>query len=89
RRQVSSAELTEQAITRIEDRDGALNAVVVRDFERARVAARQADETRRRGGTGALLGLPVTVKECFDIAGLATTWGLAGSETARAAEDAV
>ncbi|MBN9527985.1 MAG: amidase [Alphaproteobacteria bacterium] len=89
RRQVSSVELAERAITRIEACDGTINAVVVRDFERALAAARQADETRRRGGAGALLGLPVTVKECFDVAGLPTTWGVAGSEKSLAPEDAV
>ncbi|MGQ3029948.1 MAG: amidase family protein, partial [Ferrovibrionaceae bacterium] len=88
-RQVSSLELTERAIARIEADDDTINAVVVRDFERALAAARQADETRRRGGAGALLGLPVTVKECFDVAGLPTTWGVAGSEKSLAPEDAV
>ncbi len=86
---VSAVELTEQAIARIEAGDGALNAVVVRDFDRARTAARAADERRARGEDAALLGLPRTVKECFDVTGLATTWGLAGTENGRAAEDAV
>ncbi len=89
RREVSAIELTDQAIARIEAEDGALNAVVVRDFERARTAARAADDRRARGEDAALLGLPMTVKECFDVAGLPTTWGLAGTESGRAAEDAV
>ena len=82
---MSSAELVEAAIARIEASDGAINAVVVRDFERARVAARAADRQRRSGRSGALLGLPVTVKEGFDAAGLVTSWGLPGQRaTARA-----
>jgi hypothetical protein len=44
RREVSSLELVEAAISRIEAHDGKLNAVVVRDFERARTAARVADQ---------------------------------------------
>lgn len=89
RRDVSAVELAERAMTRIEARDGAINAVVVRDFERARVAARAADDRRAGGDAAPLLGLPVTVKECFDVAGLPTTWGIAGSEMARALADAV
>ncbi len=89
RRDVSAIELTDRAIARIEQGDGALNAVVVRDFARARAAARAADERRARGEDAPLLGLPMTIKECFDVAGLPTTWGLAGTEAGRAADDAV
>ncbi len=74
-RKVSALELTDAAIARIEDRDGAINAVVVRDFDRARVAARNADAALARGERGALLGLPMTVKESNNLAGLPTTWG--------------
>ncbi|MBS0334444.1 MAG: amidase [Proteobacteria bacterium] len=74
-RKVSSLELTDAAIARIEARDGPINAVVVRDFDRAREAARAADAALARGETGALLGLPMTVKESHNVAGLPTTWG--------------
>ena len=47
-RQVSALELTDQAIARIEALDGKLNAVVVRDFERARAAAKEADAALAR-----------------------------------------
>lgn len=67
--------LTEAAIARIEARDGAINAVVVRDFDRAREAATAADAALARGERGALLGLPMTVKESHNVAGLPTTWG--------------
>jgi amidase len=73
---VSAVELTEYFIKRIEVHDETLNAVVVRDFDRARAAARAADESLARGKImGRLHGLPMTVKETFDVAGLATTWG--------------
>ena len=67
---------TDAAIARIEAGDGALNAVVVRDFDRARVAARALDE-RGPGdvATQPFFGVPMTVKESYDIAGLPTTWG--------------
>ncbi len=87
-RQVSSAELTEAAIARIEARDGEINAVVVRDFERARAAARSADEALARGDAGALLGLPMTVKETYDLVGHPTTWGVVDYAGHRAVEDA-
>ena len=50
-RQVSAAELADQAIARIEARDGPINAVVVRDFDRARIAARAADAALARYGS--------------------------------------
>lgn len=75
-RQVSAVELLGEAIRRIEARDPAINAVVVRDFERARAAARLADAALARGERQPLLGIPMTVKESFNVAGLPTTWGL-------------
>jgi amidase len=74
-REVSAAELADEAIARIEARDPAINAVVVRDFDRARAAAREADAALARGERRPLLGLPMTVKESHNIAGLPTTWG--------------
>lgn len=85
-RRIGALELTDAAIARIEERDGELNAVVVRDFDRARESARAADAAIGRGETGALLGVPMTVKESNNIAGLKTTWGspVLGDFTARA-----
>ena len=74
--EVSSAELTEDAIARIERHDPTLNAVCVRDFDRARQAAKDADAARARGESRSLLGVPMTVKESFHVAGLPTTWGM-------------
>ena len=74
--EVSSLEITDAFTRRIERYDEAINAVVVRDFERAREAARQADEAKARGETlGPLHGVPMTIKESYDIEGLPTTWG--------------
>jgi amidase len=74
-RHISSVELTDFAITRIEALDKPINAVVARDFERARAAAKAADAALARGETRPLLGLPMTVKEQFNVVGLPTTWG--------------
>jgi amidase len=73
---VSALELCEAAIARIEALDGPLNAVVVRDFDRARRQAAEADAALARGERRPLLGVPMTVKEAFNVAGLPTTWGL-------------
>ncbi|RMI30290.1 amidase [Nocardia stercoris] len=86
---VTSVELTEAAIGRIERDDTVINAICVRDFDRARIAARRADEARARGEDRPLLGIPVTVKESYDIAGLPTTWGLPQHANYVPAEDAV
>ena len=75
-RQISSFELTQYFIDRIERYDGAINCMVVRDFERALEAAERADAAMSRGNLlGPLHGLPMSVKEAYDVAGLATTWG--------------
>jgi amidase len=74
-RKISARELLDAAISRIEALDPKINAVVVRDFDRARAAADSADAALARGEQRPLLGLPMTVKEQFNIAGLPTTWG--------------
>ncbi|MEV0843119.1 amidase [Actinocatenispora sera] len=86
---VTSVELTDGAIARIEQDDKAINAICVPDFDRARDAARRADEARSRGEDRPLLGVPVTVKESYNIAGLPTTWGMPQYRDFVPAEDAV
>lgn len=87
--EVSSVELTEAAIARIERDDTAINAICVPDFDRARAAAHRADQARARGEDRPLLGIPVTVKESYDIAGLPTTWGIPEQRDHVPSEDAV
>ncbi|MBV8169374.1 MAG: amidase [Alphaproteobacteria bacterium] len=88
-RRVSAVELLDQAIARIETLDKSINAVVVRDFDRARAAAIAADQALARGERRPLLGLPMTVKEAYNVAGLPTTWGIPAFKDWRPAEDAV
>ena len=80
----TASELTELYIRRIEVYDAKLNAVVVRDFERARQAARAADQ----GGAGTLRGLPITLKESINVAGLGTTCGVPDWKTFVSGHDA-
>ena len=88
-KKVSAVELTQDAISRIERHDSKINAICVRDFDRALAAAREADVALARGEKRPLLGLPVTIKESFNIAGLPTTWGFVPQKDFRPAEDAV
>lgn len=74
-RELSAAELLELHLDRIERFNPALNAVVTLDVERARHTARAADEARARGAALPLLGLPFTVKDVLETAGLRTTAG--------------
>jgi Asp-tRNA(Asn)/Glu-tRNA(Gln) amidotransferase A subunit family amidase len=76
RKRLSPSELLASCIARIEAVDHAVNAVVARDFERARDAAKAADAAVMRGDDLPLLhGLPVGIKDLSLVAGLRTTWG--------------
>jgi len=88
-REASAVELLDESLKRIEAQDGKLNAVVVRDFERARSAAAAADAALARGEQRALLGVPMTVKESFNVAGLPTTWGIPDTNVPPPQSDAV
>ena len=88
-KRISAAELLEEAIARIGEHDGKINAVIARDFEGARIAARKADRALARGDRKPLLGAPVTVKESYNVAGLPTTWGSPAARDWRPTEDAV
>ncbi|WP_338467979.1 amidase family protein [Novosphingobium sp. ZN18A2] len=74
RKEMSPLEAVDAAIGRIEALDGPINAVVVRDFDRARDTARKLDGAAPHPGKP-LFGVPMTIKESFDIAGLPTCWG--------------
>jgi amidase len=88
-REVSAVELAQDAIGRIERHDDQINAICVRDFERALAAARDADARLSRGETKPLLGIPLTVKESYNVAGLPTTWGIPAQKDFVAADDAL
>ncbi|MEX0342877.1 MAG: amidase family protein [Erythrobacter sp.] len=72
--EMSPLEAVEAAIARIERLDAHINAVVVTDFERARDCARQMTN-RQATDDQPLFGVPMTIKESFDIEGLPTCWG--------------
>lgn len=74
-REITASAVTEAAIGQIESGDKNINAVIVRDFDRARAQSVIVNQRVARGEQAPLLGLPMTIKESFDIAGLPTTWG--------------
>jgi amidase len=76
RRELSSREALEMYLRRVERHNPALNAVVTLDAERALADADAADAAIARGKiVGPLHGLPVTVKDSLETAGLRTTAG--------------
>jgi len=74
-RELSSRELVGLILGRIDAVDPRLNAVVARDDAAALGAADAADAARRGGDDRPLLGLPVTIKDSIETAGLVTTSG--------------
>jgi len=76
RRSIGCLELLDSYLKRVERYNPKLNAVIVLDTERARKRARAADRALAKGEAwGPLHGVPMTIKESFDVAGLPTTWG--------------
>ena len=75
-RKIGAAEALEHFLARVDRFNPRLNAIVWQDREKARARAKAADEALARGETwGPLHGVPMTVKESFNVAGSPTTWG--------------
>jgi amidase len=76
---VSSTEVVKAYIARIEKVNQDLNAVVTKSFDLALAEAKAADESLAKGVLrGPLHGVPMTVKDSLDTAGVRTTWGTLG-----------
>ena len=75
-RKLSSLEVIDAAIARIEARNPDVNAFVYTDFDAARAAARKADEAVASGARlGPLHGVPVSIKDLFNVRGMPTQGG--------------
>ena len=85
---LSVAEAVDAAIVRVEKFDSTIDALAVPDFERAYETAKAMDNTPRRLGQP-LYGVPMTIKESFDVAGLPTTFGHPQFRDQPAARDAL
>ncbi len=76
-RKIGSEELLDLYLTRIEKYNPRVNAVIAMDIAGARRRAKAADSALAKGEDwGPLHGLPVTIKDSFDLAGLPATWGV-------------
>jgi amidase len=88
--EIGALEMLEHFLARVERFNPKLNAIVVPDFARARARAEAADRALAKGERwGPLHGLPMTIKESFNIAGLPTTWGVPEYRDNAAAADAL
>ncbi|HEX2215508.1 MAG TPA: amidase [Xanthobacteraceae bacterium] len=76
RRKVGCLELLDHYLARVERFNPPLNAIIATDIEGARKRARAADRALAKGDVwGPLHGVPMTIKESYDVAGMPTTWG--------------
>ena len=74
---IGAVELLEEVLRRHNACHAEINAVVATDLERARLRARAIDEQRAKGETlGPLAGLPMTIKDTFDVEGMPASSGL-------------
>ncbi len=90
RREITSLEAVEALITRIEQVNSTLNAVIWKRYDQARAEARLADEAVARGDElGPLHGVPITIKESFRLTGSPATFGLQSRAAPRGTEDDV
>lgn len=88
-REVSATQVLEAHLSRIEEVNPSVNAVTVTLAPEARAAAAEVDRLMATGASaGPLAGVPFTIKENIDVAGSATTWGVAALAGQIAARDA-
>jgi len=89
-KQVSSEEVLKTYLERVDQHNDAINAIVVDVREQALARAREADAATARGESwGPLHGVPMTIKESYNLAGTPTTWGNPDWKDNIAAADAV
>jgi fatty acid amide hydrolase len=86
-RRFSSTEVVSAHLERQDEVQPRINAVAVSLADQAMAAAKAADQGRPHDGQK-LYGVPVTVKECFDVVGTATTAGIIGRATDLKSDDA-
>ena len=89
-KKISSLELLQHYFARIDTYNGPINAVIAQHRDEAIDTAKAADAALARGEVcGPLHGVPMTVKESYDVAGYNTTWGVVEMKDNLAREDAL
>ena len=77
RKKISALELLDYFLARVEKYNPRLNAIIWLDKDKARKRAKAADAALRKGKRwGKLHGVPMTIKESYQVAGSPTTWGV-------------
>ena len=77
RKKVGCLELLDIYLERIERHNSKINAIIFMNVDEARKRARAADRALANGNVwGPLHGVPMTIKESYDVVGMPTTWGL-------------
>ena len=90
KKKIGCLELLDLYLKRVEAYNPELNAIIATDIEGARKRAKAADRAVRAGKKlGPLHGVPMTIKESFNVAGLPTTWGFEEQRHNAAHEDAL
>ncbi len=90
RRKISAREVLEHFLARVEKYNPALNAIIWMDTDGARRTADEADAALAKGQVwGPLHGVPMTIKESYQVAGSPTTWGNPDFKNNIAEEDAI
>ena len=88
-RKVMSGDVVDAYLDRIAELNPSLNAITVTLADSARAAAAEVDRAIATGRpVGPLAGVPFTIKENIDVAGSATTWGVAAFSEQKATADA-
>ena len=89
-RRIGCLELLDYFLARVDRFNPKLNILIAEDREGARLRAKAADVALAEGKSwGPLHGLPMTVKESFDVNGLPTTWGVPALKNSIARSNAV
>jgi amidase len=89
-RKIGSEELLDLYLARIEKYNPKINAIIAMDMAGARRRAKAADAAIAKGEDwGPLHGLPITIKDSFDLAGLPATWGVPELKDHRPASNAL
>ncbi|MCW3028365.1 MAG: Amidase, partial [Solirubrobacterales bacterium] len=79
RRELSAAELVDQCLAAVDERNPQLNAVIWRNDEEARAAAAEADRRLAAGEEAPFLGVPLPIKDLTPVAGWPVTFGSWGA----------
>ena len=90
KRKIGCLELLDLYLERVEAYNPALNAIIATDIDGARKRARASDKALGAGKKlGPLHGVPMTIKESFDVTGFVTTWGDPAFKNSRASSNSL